>query len=327
MEQQIGNVMSKKLKDLQEINGALEEKDSSLDKSLPRALYSSKELPIGDVVLECAVLDNGMRVLTATSVFKVFGRPRKGVNSRLEVDGTRLPPFIAAKNLKDFITQDLIDRTKLIEYIDGKSKKSGYEANLIPKMCEVYLKARRSGALVESQQKLAITSEILSISLAQVGIDALVDEATGYQHERKYDALRLLLSKYIAEGLQGWIKTFRDDFFSELDRLYGNSPTSSRKRPSYYGKFINKYVYEPLENGYVKEKLNELNILPDGRRKARFHQWLNSDGREMLLNQIGRTQGLMEASSSIESFKRKAAKRKMVSIAPFLFEEMNNLDD
>lgn len=319
--------MNKKLKDINEIDTELASKDSANNKPLPTALYSSKDLPIGDVVLECAVLDNGMRILTATSVFKVFGRSRKGANSRLEINGTKLPPFIAAKNLKNFINDDVIRWTTPIEYMDGSTKKTGYEANIIPKMCEVYLTARRNNALVESQQKLAITSEILLTSLAQVGIDALVDEATGFQHDRKYDALRLLLSKYIAEGLQNWLKTFRDDFFSELDRLYGNNPTSSRKRPAYYGKFINKYIYEPLENGYVKEKLNELNILPNGKRKARFHQWLNSDGREMLINQIGRTQGLMETCSNIESFKRKAAKRKMVSIAPFLFDEMNNIDE
>lgn len=292
---------------------------------LPKAMYWGV-LPIGDMQLDCVVLDNGMRVLTATSVFVAFGRSRKGMNSRLEIDGTKLPPFLAAKNLEPFISQLVIDRTKQVKYLDGKQEKMGYIATLLPSMCEVYLSARRNGALVSSQDKLAEKSEVLLSALAHVGIDALVDEATGYQLDRRHDALRILLSKYIAEGLQKWILTFPDSFFTELDRLYGNEKTTSRNRPQYYGHFINKYIYDPIENGYVKEKLNELNIGDDGKRKARFHQWLSNDGRQILTLQIGRIQGKMEDCTGIKQFKSKQEKQKLISIAPYLFEEMNQLD-
>lgn len=290
----------------------------------PKALYQGI-LPIGDVELNCAVLDDGTRVLTATSIFTVFGRSRKGMNSRLEIEGTKLPPFLAAKNLEIFINQDVIDRTKPIQYLDGKQERTGYVATLLPKMCEVYLMARRNGALVSSQAKLAEQSEIILSALAQVGIDALVDEATGFQYDRKHDALRLLLSKYIAEGLQKWMFTFPDSFFAELDKLYGNERTTSTKRPQYYGNFINKYVYDPIENGYVKSRLNELNITAEGKRRARFHQWLSGDGRNILIHQIGRVQGLMEMCLTIDAFKHAAMKQKQISIAPYLFDEMNRI--
>lgn len=58
-------------------------------------------------------------------------------------------------------------------------------------MCEVYLSARRADDLVSSQEKLAYQAEVLLSALAQVGIDALVDEATGYQYDRKHDAFSL----------------------------------------------------------------------------------------------------------------------------------------
>lgn len=74
------------------------------------ALYSAP-LPIGDIELDCAVLEDGTRVLTATSVFDAFDRPRKGMNTRLEIEGTKLPPFIAAKKLEPFIDQGVIERT------------------------------------------------------------------------------------------------------------------------------------------------------------------------------------------------------------------------
>ena len=299
---------------------------SQVDLQLPKALYQGT-LPIGEIELDCAVLENGARVLTAASIFKAFGRTRKGMNSRLEIEGTRLPPFLAAKNLEAFITQDVIERTIPIRYMDGPKEKTGYVATLLPKMCEVYLSARRHEALVVSQEKLAAQSEILLSALAQVGIDALVDEATGYQYDRKHDALRLLLSKYIVEGLQKWILTFPDSFFVELDRLYGNEQTTSRKRPQYYGNFINKYVYDPIEYGYVKSKLNELNITADGKRRGRFHQWLSGEGRNILVHQIGRVQGLMEMCPSITTFKNAVSKQKKISVAPYLFDEMNQIID
>lgn len=294
-------------------------------KGLPTAMYWGK-LPIGEIELDCVVLDSGERILTATSIFEAFGRARKGMNARLEIEGTALPPFVAAKNLKPYINQTLIDRTRLVQYLDGGRVKTGYVATLLPAMCGVYLAARRvDGVLVESQQKLATQAEIITTALSMVGIDALVDEATGYQLDRTHDALRMLLSKYIAEGLQQWILTFPNSFFAELDRLYGNARTTARNRPQYYGKFINKYIYEPMENGYLKRKLDELNILPDGRRKAKFHQWLGADGRSILIHQIGRVQGKMEGYSSVDSFKAANTQQKLISIAPYLFDEMNQI--
>lgn len=303
------------------IDNILIEKNASSENQ-PKALYQGF-LPIGDIELDCAVLDDGTRVLSATSIFTAFGRSRKGQNKRLEIDGTNLPPFIAAKNLEQFIDQALLDRIKVISYKDGNRIKTGYQASLLPKICEVYLTARRTIDLPESQKKVANQAEILLTALAQVGIDALIDEATGFQKDRKHDALRLLLAKYISEGLQKWIHTFPDAFFAELDKLYGNEPTTSRSRPQYYGHFINKYVYEPIEYGYVKKELDKLNITDTGKRRARFHQWLNENGRSMLNHQIGRVQMLMEICPNIEQFRHAAEKQKKISIAPYLFDEMN----
>ena len=287
----------------------------------------SAPLPIGAVEVECAVLDDETRVLSATSVFDAFGRARKGMNKRLEIDGTKVPPFLATKNLKPYITQEVMGWTKPIEYMDGNQKKTGYAARLLPVMCKIYLDARRDGALTSTQMKLADQSEILLTAFAQVGIDALVDEATGYQYSRSHNALRILLDKYIAEGMRQWVKTFPDSFFDQLDKLYDNEPTTSQKRPQYYGHFINRYIYKPIEHGYVKEALDKLNITDEGKRKAKFHQWLSDDGKQVLSRQLGRTEMLMEMCADIGAFKKAAQKQKDISIAPYLFDDMNQIID
>lgn len=296
---------------------------SDQPKALPKALYKGL-LPIGEGTLECAILDDedNTRVIMMTSVFKAFGRvPRS--NNRL----INIPAFIDAQNLQKYINQDVEALIKPIEYLDGKTTQIGYKAEILPEICDLYLKARRDKVLAPKQVHLADKAEILQSAFAKVGITALVDEATGFQKDRKHDALRLLLGKYIAEGLQKWIHTFPDSFFAELDRLYDNEPTTSRARPQYYGKFINKYVYDPIEHGYVKAELDKLNITDAGKRKARFHQWLTDEGRTILTRQIGKVEGIMEMCDHIDQFKEVAKRRKAVTVAPYLFDEMNRIID
>lgn len=293
------------------------------------AIYSGS-LPIGAIEFDCAVLDGGVRVLSERAVHRVFGSKRGGSHwKRLKENsgGANLPSFLSAKNYSAFINKDLesaLGSPIIYRSRKGSTPAHGIRAELLPEICGVFLAARRDGKLHPSQEHLAFQAEILMEAFAKVGIVALVDEATGFQRDRSHDALRLLLSKYIAEGLQKWLKTFPDTFFAELDRLYGNN-SSHGKRPQYYGSFINKYVYDPIENGYVKQELNRLNITDEGRRRARFHQWLSDDGRSMLVHQIGRVQGLMEMCSDSEHFKEVARRQKNISIAPYLFDDMNKI--
>jgi len=294
----------------------------------PRKLQKSThegDLPLADTVLNVAVLEDGKRIINQAAVFKAFGRTKRG-RAANETRVPNRPAFLDANNIQPYINKELEAVLETVAFVglDG-SEVEGYDALILPRICKVYLDAREDEVLLARQLPLARASEILLLALADIGITALVDEATGYQYDRKTDALRLLLSRYIEEGLQKWLLTFPDQFFAELDRLYGNQTKKSGKRPQYYGHFINRYVYEPIESGFVKNKLNELNIDDHGKRKARFHQWLTEEGRTILVHQIGRVQGLMEMCSSIDKFKDAAEKQKKVSIAPYLFDDMNDI--
>lgn len=320
--------MAKIPKTIEPINADFDVLGKSLvsqDKSLGKlkALYQAP-LPIAGVDLECAVLDDhdNTRVIGMTSVFTAFDRVARSNNRVISV-----PAFMDAKNLQPYINQELKELIKPIEYFDGKAEKMGYNALILSAMCEMYLQARRDGVLVSKQVHLAEKAEILQSAFARLGMIALIDEATGFQRDRSHDALRILLEKYISEGMQKWIKTFPDSFFKELDKLYDNQETKSQKRPQYYGSFINKYVYDPIENGYVKRKLDKLNIKDNGKRKARFHQWLSDEGKQVLTRQIGRVEMLMELCPDIEAYKKAARKQKMISIAPYLFDDMNQIID
>jgi len=278
-------------------------------KELPKALYRAP-LKIGNVELQCAVLDDETRVLTLTSVFKVLGRPKKGKSNSV----TDLPAFMDANNLEPFVNQGLREVTKKIDYMDGNSLQSGYNALILPRVCQLYLDARRSGKLYPSQLKTAMQAEILVSAFADIGIVALIDEATGYQVGRKYDALRVLLNTYLADKIKQWIKEFPDDFFLELDRLYGNINLKSNQRPSYYGTFINTYVYEPIEKGRLNPELQK-RYMEDNKRH-RKHQHFTDFGTGQLRIQIGKILGLMQVAPNLKWFKQKQERQGQLSLFP-----------
>ena len=68
------------------------------NKPFPKSKYEG-ELHIGDKTLPCAVLDDGTRILTATSVFEAFDRPRKGKSSE-SYRADQMPSFINANNAR-----------------------------------------------------------------------------------------------------------------------------------------------------------------------------------------------------------------------------------
>lgn len=285
-----------------------------------QAEYSGT-LAIGGLELSCFVTKDGERFISGRSMTSAIGMKGRG-QGMARISGS--------STLKPFMNNDLIVAIEQPALIVGKTPKPvhGYRAEILADLCDALLEARQAGALkTEQEERYGQFAEVLVRAFARVGIAALVDEATGYQYDRKHDALRILLSKYIEEGLRKWIHTFLDTFFEQLDRLYGNPKTSSRNRPQYYGGFINKYIYNPIENGYVKARLNEPNITDEGKRRARFHQWLTDEGRTILLRQIGRVEGVMEMCDDIEHFKRVAARQKTITVAPYLFDEMNRIID
>lgn len=190
-------------------------------KSLLPVAANEGELKIGDITLDVAVLPDGRRVIIQAAVFKAFGRPQRGER---QPDGVeiKLPPFMDAKNLIPYINQDVIEKIKPIEFksISG-GVRSGYDASILPAICNVYLKANDDKALRASQAGTVKKAEILIRGLAEVGVIALIDEATGYQRDRERDALAKILEAFVAKEIQPYITTFPPEYYEELFRLRG----------------------------------------------------------------------------------------------------------
>ena len=103
--------------------------------------------------------------------------------------GRWIAALLAAVRLKPFITEELRRSATPIIFRSPASggKAFGFDATLLPQVCEVYLAARDANKLTGNQDHIAKACEILMRGLATVGIIALVDEATGYQDSRARD--------------------------------------------------------------------------------------------------------------------------------------------
>jgi len=184
---------------------------------------------------------------------------------------------------------------------------NGIDATLLPKVCEVWLKARDADVLTKPQQRMAHEADILLRGLAHTGIVALVDEATGYQDERAKNALAKILEAFIAKELRKWVKTFPTDYYKEVFRLRGwkfpQLPEDQRKRPVLVGKITNDVVYDRLAPG-VRSELNRLTPRDEkGRLKHKLFQRLTEDvGHPKLREHLASVVALMKASDSWQQF-------------------------
>ena len=177
------------------------------------------ELRLGNATIPCAVLEDGTRVLTQWGFYRAIGRsgrPAAGQGSEVE----KVAPFLALNNIKPYVSSELADSTKPIRFqLPRGGYAYGYRAELLPRVCEIYLRARDDGKLLKTQEKFARACDLLMRGLAHVGIIALVDEATGFQDARARDALAKILEAFVAKELRRWVKTFPVDYFKELCRL------------------------------------------------------------------------------------------------------------
>ncbi len=278
---------------------------------VPRASHDG-DLDLNGNVIKAAVLPNGKRLITQGTMLLAIGRsrtPKGGTGGNATVD--ELPFFLQAEALQPFISDDLRASTTPIFFrLKDGQRAVGYDAQLLPGVCEVYLKFR--DACVEADKPVPRTyrhiiraCDLLMRALAAVGIVALVDEATGYQEVRDRLALREILKKYISGSLLEYASMFPIIFYKEMFRLKGWK-WNDGKMPGAVGGYTNDLVYSRITPGLLGE-LQRLNpTVTPGRRKHKNFQWMTKAvGHPALERHLYRLIGLMEASDTWEQFKRK----------------------
>ncbi len=244
----------------------------------PRVLKKGV-IAVGDARIPCAVLDTKQRVLTDNGISLALLGQRSGASKRKVSLGAPLPVFVAPSNLKPFISDELASGLLVpILYKDGEREIIGYDAAVLPAVCDVWLKARDAEALQTQQLAKAKKAEILMRALAHVAIIALVDEATGFQDERPGDALQALLEHYIRKELAAWVKRFPDEFYENIYKLRNWKWSGmSKNRFSVVAQYTRDLVYERLAPKILDELEKKAPKNDRGQRPSKLHQWLTDD--------------------------------------------------
>ncbi|MEN6625793.1 MAG: P63C domain-containing protein [Candidatus Sumerlaeia bacterium] len=279
-----------------------------MSENIPRAIHEGTiKLRIGDaeILIPCAVLEDGRRLLTQSGFMKALGRSRQAKGRAYYDSDVNMPAFLSAKNLTPFISDELrVTSSQIVFKPLSGNRAFGYSAELLPKVCEVFLRARDEKILLKSQEHILRQADILMRGLAHVGIIALVDEATGYQADRAKDALAKILEQFISKELAAWAKTFPDDYYKEMFRLRNLSYDEfSTKRPPYMGRLTNDIVYERLAPGVLTALKKVVRRNAKGRPKDRLFQRLSDDtGYPRLKEHLWAVIGLMRVAPNWRKF-------------------------
>jgi len=296
---------------------------------IKKATHQGK-LNIGSFELNCAVLEDGTRVLSERSIAHAFGIRGGGAYwKRKKKGGVNLPEYLSADYLRPHIGESLIEKLRTpIPYLSIANKVSnGLEASVLPEICDFWVTLEKKGILQSEQKEIADKAYILMRGFATIGIIALVDEATGYQEIRDRTALRQILDKYLLKEYAKWAKRFPDEFYQNMFRLKGwQWKGMSVNRPSVVGIYTKDLVYSRLAPGVLAE-LKKLNP-PDekGVRKQRFHQWLTPDiGHPALERHLAIIIAFMKAAPNWGAFTRMVSRAlpKFGETLPLPFDEIN----
>lgn len=288
--------------------GALGRKAKAVERkkaggTIPEAKYKGV-LRIVELDMPCYVLSDGRRVIGRTSATEML-TDIKG--------GGALEKYLGGVGFNTFVNMDLVlegmvpFRLPEVEGLEREVK--GLPADLLIEICRGLMSAleaseRDQVKLTDRQKQIAIRGGMFVAACAKVGIDALIDEATGYQYERAEDALQVKLRAYLEEEMRPWEKTFPDELWKEFGRLT-NWKGSVSHRPKYWGHLVMELVYEYLDPD-VAQWLKD--NAPEPRKGQNYHQWMTSQyGLRKLIEHIWMLIGIAKTCNTIGDLKRRMA--------------------
>ena len=235
------------------------------------------ELEVGSVTIDCYVLDNLKRVIHKRGMAKALGMKSGGGNVFLRAMNRKGLGSVLSTEVREKIDNPLVFNS-----LSGDPG-HGYECTVLIDICDAIIGAEKDGKLGPNQGRLAVQAEIIMRAAAKLGIVALIDEATGFIADKRKEDYRELFRDFICEQFRVYKKgtgEFPDKLFDMLYKIYGLPRGKDKsKHPQFFGKFIRRYIYEPLASsrGAILEMLDEKNpvVYVNGGRRYKMYQFLS----------------------------------------------------
>jgi len=219
--------------------------------------------------ISCYNLDNWKRVFRLSDLTLALRGKKHGKFANY------LSPQNIRKHLKESLWPNLQnDRQAMgitIAELDWKEIKT-YDSEDFMEICWAFIDASYDSELSDAQIEIVNRARAFVKATSKIGITWLIDEATGFQYIRWDSELQIKFSYMLSEELRPWEKLFPDEFWQELWRL--TNWTNLKKRPKYWWKLVNEFVYEALDKD-IAEYLQENK--PPKITWQKYHQWLNEN--------------------------------------------------
>jgi len=277
--------------------------DESRADSLPEGRYPGV-LTLSGVDIPVYVLSNGQKVIARIAATEVLTGVKRQADLESYLRVETLKPYL---NVESVRARMVTFRQKDVEMLNQTVM--GLPSDLFIEICQAYVSALNASmnpesgvVLTDRQKEIAIKAGMFLAACAKVGLDALIDEATGYQYLRPDDALAIKLKLYLEEEMRKWEKTFPDQLWEQFGRLT-HWRGRLHQRPKYWGQLVMKLIYEYLDPD-VAQWLRE--NAPEPMHGQNYHQWLSSQyGLRKLVEHIWKVIGIASTCCEIDELKRK----------------------
>lgn len=222
--------------------------------NLPRTICGTedKQIVIGNMQIQCYVLEDETRVLTMRTLQSGIGMSEGGGKG----GARKIPALMARLKEKGINVMDLdVRANNPIRFITpSNSVADGYDARMLPDICAVIIDADRRRLLEKRYEHIAERAAMLQHGFATMGIVWLVDKVTGYENLRKASDIASIIEAFVVKEMRPYLPKFPPELYEQIFRLRGVPyDPKSVKRPPYFGHITNNIIYHRLAPFVWKE--------------------------------------------------------------------------
>ena len=285
------------------MKGVLAKKERA---ALPKAICGAEDkmIVIGNMEIQCFVLDDETRVLTLRSLQSGIGMSEGGGKG----GARKIPALMQRLAEKGMDIMDLdVRANNPINFITPSGKiADGYDAKILPDICAVLIESDRKGVLDKRYEHIAERAAKLQHGFATMGIIWLVDKVTGYEDFKKATDFGKIIEAFVEKEMRPYVSKFPPEYYQEICRLRGIAyDPNSVKRPAYFGHLTNNITYRRLAPGVWKE-LKEKSKKAESITKPHLHRFLTADiGDPRLKDVISKSIAVMQLSDNWFDFLEK----------------------
>ncbi len=254
----------------------------------PKAIAEGKLFEEFGFAVDCYVLEDKRRVIAQRGIIRALrGKTGGAEDGQLGRLLARLPSRFAT----------LAAEPEIAFTMPAGGIALGREAQFMVRLLKAYSSAHRAGELHHTQEKLAMASIAMIEALAGVGIEALIDEATGYERSKAERERSRLFAALFRDGITQWERRWQPPLIRALASLYRvpytvGSPPRALQTPFHV-------IYTMI---FGQEAARELRARNPDPESFCHHQALTDDAQAFLQNELQVVKLLAEQSRTKDEF-------------------------